>query len=985
MVGTAIAHYRLLEQLGEGGMGEVYLVEDTRLQRRAALKLLSHSVTRDEGRRQRLVQEARLAASIDHPHIAAVYDVGEFDGRTFIVMEYVEGRSLREVLRDGPIKLRKALDYAIEAGDALAKVHERGVIHRDLKPENLLIAKDGYLKVIDFGLAKLTDSLPHAWHDAATMADDRVRTADGVVMGTVGYMSPEQVRGEPVDARSDIFSFGAVLFEMVAGTGPFRRKSPADTISAILHEMPPAPSVEHGAAGPELQRIVRKCLAKDPGSRYQGMRDLLVDLRELRDTPASPASVPHPVQATPEPGRAWFRRPVLVAATFLAVLVAAVIGWSTTRPRTPVDTAANPVRPAVAVVPFEMIGGNQDAAWLSKGLPAMLITGLAQTPDIEMIGNERLSDAARQLGAASLEAVERSRLADLARRAGARYVLNGTIVQSGSEIRIDARVEDLVTGGVRVAETVSGSNALTIADDLAARVRRALDVDATSGAVRRVADVSTSSVEAYRAYIAGIDAQFNLRLDDAGRLLREAVQLDPTFGLAYFHLATVSDFAGRIRESEVWLRQAVAHADRMPERDALLVRAQLARANGRVEEANQLLEGLVKRYPDTEIAWIRLGFPYTAVDPEQARIVFERATAALPQSAALLNLLGYGQLVTNRFDAALRSFEGYAKLRPSESNALDSLAEGYLVSGRPADALSTFKAAAEGGFSGGHSGAATALAVLGRYDEALSAPSVSRTVRALLLSRVGQYREAELALAAVRGQYESNGWPEGIASVHLASATYGLERGRCQEARRDVAAAEEVLRPRPESFAAPWRVYADLVVGVCDARAGRMDEARKRIEHARRTHRSTSPLERWWLSSLEGEVALASGDAEGAARAYAIGMPTGRMMFVRQVHYFMLSVLANNLILRDGPARIAVEQGRTAEAIAIYRRLVSAGPEQPWTAALEPRYVLALGRLLEKSGDRESARAEYRRFLEYWKNADANLPELAEAHAALAR
>ena len=266
-------------------MGQVFLAEDLKLQRRAALKLISPTLTRDETRRQRFVQEARVAASIDHPHIAAIYDIDEVDGRTYIAMEYVEGGSLREVLKAGPLKLRQALDYAGQAADALGKVHARGVVHRDLKPENLLIAKDGYLKIIDFGLAKLMDPLAHgALADAATVADVQVRTAEGVVMGTMGYMSPEQVRGETVDARSDIFSFGAVLYEMVTGVAPFRKRSSADTISAILGEMPPAPRVENVTAGTELQRVLRKCLAKDPDSRYQGMRDLVVDLRQLRES-----------------------------------------------------------------------------------------------------------------------------------------------------------------------------------------------------------------------------------------------------------------------------------------------------------------------------------------------------------------------------------------------------------------------------------------------------------------------------------------------------------------------------------------------------------------------------------------------------------------------------------------------------------------------------------------------------------------------------
>jgi tetratricopeptide (TPR) repeat protein/predicted Ser/Thr protein kinase len=989
VIGTHIGHYRVLERVGEGGMGEVYLVEDTRLHRRAALKLISPTLTRDETRRQRFVQEARLAASIDHPHIAAIHEVGEHDGRTFLVMEYVEGRSLRQVLQAGPLKLRQALDYAIEAGDALVKVHERGVIHRDLKPENLLIAHDGYLKIIDFGLAKLADPLAQSGlADAVTISDDPVRTADGVVLGTVGYMSPEQVRGEVVDARSDIFSFGAVLYEMVTGRAPFWKKSAAETISAVLGEMPAAPQVDDLTAASELQRIVRKCLAKEAGSRYQGMRDLLVDLRDLRNTLASAESVargPHLVTAL----TTRVRRPhALAVAGLTIVVIAAALAWVASRRPAGSDgaAAAAPARPAVAIVPFEVMGGNPDAAWLGKGLPSMLITGLAQTPDIEVIGNERLSDAARQLGAAGLDVVDRGQLADLARRSGARFVLVGSIVQVGRDLRIDARVEDLETGAVRLAESVRGADALTLADDLAARVRRGLDVRATPGAVRPVAEMSTASVDAYRAYLAGADAWFNYRLADARRHFQEAIALDPGFGLAYFHLSGVADFQGRVSESREWLQRAAAHLDRMPERDATLVRANLARAGGRNEESEQLLEDLVARYPDTETAWITLGFSVFASDVPRALTLFERATAALPHSAGLRNMLGYAQVINGRYDEGLRSFEAYVNMRPSEANTLDSLAEGQLVAGRVADALATFDAAIKRGYVGGSGGQTLVLAVLGRYDEALREPArVGNVLRALLLSRLGRYAEALDALAAARRVYEANGWQEGMASIDLTRAAYALERGRCPETARDVAQAEASLASTLPASAAPWLVYADLLAGVCAARDGRHDEAQRRVDHARQIHRAKAPLEAWWLAVLEAEVLFARGDPDGALRAFTAGLPSHRMFFNRHLYFFTHSILANNLILRDLPARVAAAQGQTGDAIALYRGLLTSGPDQPYTAALEPRYVLALAQQLEKARDTEAARAEYRRFLDLWKGADTDLPDIGVARAALTR
>jgi len=989
VLGTRVGHYRIIERLGEGGMGEVYLVEDSRLQRRAALKLISPSLTRDETRRQRFAQEARLAASVDHPHLAAIYDVGEVDGRVFIVMEYVEGRSLRDVLQAGPLPLRQALDRAIEAGDAIARVHERGVIHRDLKPENLLIADGGYVKVIDFGLAKLADPLARSGlADAATVADDQVRTADGVVMGTIGYMSPEQVRGETLDVRSDIFSFGAVLYEMVTGKAPFRRKSAAETIGAILGETPPPPRVDGLADGTDLQRIVRMCLAKEADSRYQGMRDLVVDLRDLRTSLATSGSMSHTTQPTAMTTRGWPPPWALGLAALLVAVIVAALAWIASRPRTTTveGTAAVAARPAVAILPFEVMGGSPEVAWLGKGLPSMLLTGLAQTPEIEVIGTERLSDAARQVGAANVDAVDRSQLSDLARRSGARYVLSGTIVQAGGDLRIDARIEDLTTGAVRLAESVRGVDALTLADDLASRVRRGLDVRVAAGAVRPVAEVSTSSVEAYRAYLAGLEAENNYRLADARRLFLEAISLDPGFGLAYFHLSTVADFQGQIRERGEWLQRAAGHLDRMPERDAVLVRADLARSAGRLEDAERLLQDLIARYPDTEIAWHKLGFWTFSSNPTETVALYERAATVLPHAPGVLNMLGYSYVLNGQFEEGIRSFEGYVKLRPSEGNALDSLAEGLLMAGRLADAEKTFGDAVERGYAGGRNGQALVQAVLGRYDEALADPArVGGTIRALMLSRLGRYDEAGQLLASARRVYESNGWSEGVAAIDLTTATYALERNRCGDAVRDVEAAERVLMTIPAGVVPHLQVYADLVAGVCDAREGRHDAARRRAEHARQVHRATAPLERWWIGALEGEVALARGDHEAAARGFASGLPPRRMVFNRHLYFFLPSVLANNLILRDAPARIAIAQERPAAAIAVYRRLLTSGPDQPWTAALEPRYMLALAGLLEKTGDRAAARAEYQRFLDYWSDADPGLPEVAAARAALRR
>ena len=277
--GRRLGPYEIVERIGAGGMGEVYRAHDVRLHREVALKTLPAALVSDPDRRDRFVQEARAASALEHPHIAAIHDIGEADGITFIAMELVRGPSLADAIARAPLTSVRALDLAIEIAEALARAHDRGIVHRDLKPANVMLTEDGHAKIIDFGLAKLVDMLslsesdPTRTHGGSTDA--------GVVLGTASYMSPEQARGDPVDHRSDVFSFGIVFYEMVTGRSPFRGRSAVDTLHAILHDpAPPLPDL--GVASDDMQRIVTKCMAKEPQDRYQGMRDAVVDLRAAR-------------------------------------------------------------------------------------------------------------------------------------------------------------------------------------------------------------------------------------------------------------------------------------------------------------------------------------------------------------------------------------------------------------------------------------------------------------------------------------------------------------------------------------------------------------------------------------------------------------------------------------------------------------------------------------------------------------------------------
>src|SRR5712671_2670338 len=298
--GASLSHYRIVSQLGAGGMGEVYLAQDNKLDRKVALKILPAGLAANDDRMRRFTQEAKAAAALNHPNIATIHEIGESDGVNFIAMEFIEGATLREKIHQEQTDLRKLLRYLQHVAEGLAKAHAAGIVHRDLKPDNIMITRDGHAKILDFGLAKLIMSEPPAVAGGLNLNDNLSATADrsdkaeeatammpvhhstpGVVMGTVGYMSPEQAQAKPVDQRSDIFSFGCLLYEAAAGRRPFAGDSIVDTLHKIIHDPAPAITDFNPAASPELQRVIRKCLAKEPEKRYQTIRDTANDLEEL--------------------------------------------------------------------------------------------------------------------------------------------------------------------------------------------------------------------------------------------------------------------------------------------------------------------------------------------------------------------------------------------------------------------------------------------------------------------------------------------------------------------------------------------------------------------------------------------------------------------------------------------------------------------------------------------------------------------------------
>ncbi len=442
--GTPLGRYEIRSKLGAGGMGEVYLAEDSQLGRRVAIKLLPPETISDEHARKRLIREARAVAALDHPNICSIYEVSEADGRSFIAMQYIEGETLDLRLRRKPVELRETLTLASQIADALTEAHSHGIIHRDIKPANVIISSRGQAKVMDFGLAKVIQQAQAIESEADTEA---LLSTPGAILGTVPYMSPEQVRGEALDARSDIFSFGVVLYEMLSGRQPFASESAAATISAMLtHEPPPLARFAMNLPE-ELQRIVRKCLEKDRERRCQTMRDVALDLENALREDGSAQDVQRSSREPQATGgyagravrsRKWRDvftswRALLIAALALTMVVAALV--YTRRFRGVPATATPSEIKSLAVLPLDNLSGDSAQDYFADGMTEALITSLAKVSALRVISRTSVMQYKDT----------RKTVPEIARELNVDAIIEGSVQRAGERVQITAQLIQAAT------------------------------------------------------------------------------------------------------------------------------------------------------------------------------------------------------------------------------------------------------------------------------------------------------------------------------------------------------------------------------------------------------------------------------------------------------------------------------------------------------------------------------------------------------------
>jgi tetratricopeptide (TPR) repeat protein len=619
--------YRIEREIGRGAMGRVFVARDRKLGREVAIKVLAAGAHGEDDRR-RLLQEARAAGSLEHPNIVAVHDVATSDGASYIVSELLHGTTLQERIAGRPLPLAEAFDYALQLARGLSAAHEKGVVHRDLKPANLFVTSESQLKILDFGIAKVP-------RPSAAEVSTPPSTETGAILGTVGYMSPEQVRGHPADHRADIFSFGAIVYEMLSGRRAFAGGSPIETSYAILTEEPPPLP---GRILPAIDRVVRRCLHKDPERRFQTTKDLVYALESV--LPARDGQFP---SIHLRGWRKW-------AFTALLATVGTALVVHLRAPPPPMA-----LQGVVAVLPFATRGDSQ-VAYLGEGFVDLLSRELNGT-SLRAIEPRAVIRAADRAGG-----LDAGKASSLVKPLGARLFVLGSVDESAGNLRLRAALYRVDRENPDVEASAEGpaADVLRLTEQIADQLRLRASAPGIGAAERegRLARQTTQSAEALKAFLEGETLRRRSRWSEVIPAFQRAIKADPEFALAHYRLGEAASFL-EPGLAEDALQRALRFADRLTPEERGLVEGRLAAQQGRWGDAERIFVLAVRDHPDDPEAWLQLGEhyfhgnPLRARTPDDARAAFERVLVLDPtQSIALAHLIDLAQLHDERALAA---------------------------------------------------------------------------------------------------------------------------------------------------------------------------------------------------------------------------------------------------------------------------------------------------------------------------------------------
>jgi len=986
---TFAGRYQVIEDLGKGGMGRVYKVFDTEVKEKMALKLLNPDIASDETTIERFRNELKTARSISHRNICRMYDLGREEGSYYITMEYVSGEDMKSLIhRIGALPTGKAVSIARQVCEGLSEAHRFGIVHRDLKPQNIMIDREGNVRIMDFGIARSMKA--------------RGITGAGMIIGTPEYMSPEQVDGKEVDQRSDIYSLGIVLFEMLTGRLPFEGDTPLSVAVKQKSEAPPDPRKINALIPHDLGSVILKCLEKSKERRYQSAAEILEELTKIeRALPTTTEPLPIKKAATSKqitvrlPSKKFWAPAAILLLAALAFIVWQFIPQGESSKR------------SVAVIGFKNQTGDASFDYLQETIPNLLITSLEQSGHFRVTSWQRFQDLLRLSGKGEMSVLDEGAAFEICRKEGIEALVVGFYSKAGETFVTDVKVLDAATKQSLKSAQSRGEGPASILktqiDEISRDVSRGIGLPALKieKSQPRIADLTTSSLEAYNYFLKGRDDCEKFYFADARKSLEKAVSLDPTFAVAHRYLSEVALSLSDPKVGDEALKKAKQYAAKATEKERLSIEARYAaRIEGNTDKQLSLLKELVEKYPSEKHAHFDLGFFYSRRNRIAESIEeSEKAIALDPEFGIAINQLAFSYVALGNFDRAIKELERYAALYPGDANPVDSIAELYMRQGKLDEAAAKYQEVLQlkPDFFLSCQGLAYVYGLEENYPEAnrwleelinraptASAKAGGAWMKAFFAYLLGRWDESLADYLTLKKQFEKSGEEANVATVNWITAFVYADLAKYDLAREAFQAFSAwALRGNP-SAKTFYTAAQSFILGWIDLKQGRSSAAKLRLDEIRPLLSGMDSKNGEWMSLLfrllSAEVALAENSAD---RAIAIAEKTPFRDFQTM---WMASIAEYNMpFLKDVLARAYWKKGELDGAIAEYERLMTIDPKTQVRYLIHPLYHYRLGRIYEEKGALDKASGQYKKFLEYWKDADEKIPEKADARARLAR